>query len=587
MKVLENKAAADLVRRQHPEYHEFANLWRRIQDSLEGGDRYRFASYGVDPRDPQRLIHNLTRHKKEYPPPRRSYEPGYADNDFHRVGSDSFERAAEDSFKMRQARTPVPRFLHDSIQKHLSRIYSNPIHRQGPDALVEFWEDVDGLGNSIDEWLTECVAELFLGLGQVDLLFDHPVPPGDVRVATQADVERLGLDRCLVTIILPENLPWWRKEAGSEYVECLTKEHRANERGEIEHVFRHWDAEGSVLYAKDGKPLSDVIPHSYGRVPIVRVFDRRRARCRNVGLSRYEGVLEAEREYYNQDSELILSNTLQAHPTLQGPMQSFQQGNEIEVGPGGVLPIYSDPSSGTIPWSFVDPPKDAARFIAESKGDLVERVDRMTCQTKPAGSAGTGSSTVSQSGFSKELDQRDGNDLLAKIARSLRKLEITVAEYALMVLTDGVLQPSCEGSEHEITITYPGGFNLLSAEELAKLGAEIQAFVGAAGDLPTFESELLCAMERAALPGLDPKVLQTIEEEARLAIERSAEQKAQGREAGMAGLKALSDYEATETPVNIEGEREGEGQIASNVAAKNTIPEDPIQTPPAPSYVGP
>ncbi|CAB4130681.1 hypothetical protein UFOVP124_23 [uncultured Caudovirales phage] len=581
MKVLDEKQAADLVKRQHPEYHEFANLWRRIQDSLEGGDRYRFASYGVDPRDPQRMIHNLTRHKKEYPPPRRSYEPGYADNDFHRVGSDSFERAAEDSFKMRQARTPVPRFLHDSIQKHLSRIYANPIHREGPDSLVEFWEDVDGYGNTIDEWLTEAVAELFMGLGQIDILFDHPSPPGDVSVATQADVNRLGLDRCLATVILPENLTWWRKEAGPEYVECLIREHRANERGDLEHVFRHWDTEGSVLYAKDGKPLSDVIPHSYGRVPIIRIFDRRRARCMNVGLSRYEGVLEVEREYYNQDSELILSNTLQAHPTLQGPMQSFQQGNEIEVGPGGVLPIYSDPSAGTIPWSFVDPPKDAARFIAESKCDLTDRVDRMTGQTKPAGSSksgGSGSSTVSQSGYSKELDQRDGNDLLAKIARSLRKFEIIVAEYALMVLTDGKYQPSQEASEETIEITYPGGFNLLSAEELATLGAEIQTFVASAGELPTFETELLCAMQRAALPGLDPKIMDAIEEEAELAIQRAAEAKAQGREAGMVGLQKLGE---------IQGEVEGEGQVEAEGAEKNEVPEDPIQTPPTPSYVGP
>ena len=586
MQVLDSKSAADLVRRQHPEYHEFANLWRRIQDSLEGGDRFRFASYGVDPRDPQRLIHNLTRHKKEYPPPRRSYEPGYADNDFHRVGSDSFERAAEDSFKMRQARTPVPRFLHDAIQKHLSRIYSKPIHRLGPDSLMEFWEDVDGCGNSIDEWITESVAELFLGLGQIDILFDHPSPPGDVEVKSQADVNRLGLDRCIATVILPENLPWWRKDSGTEYVECLSKEHRANERGDIEHVYRHWDAEGSVLYDNMGKPLSGVIPHPYGRVPIIRIFDRRRVRCRNVGLSRYEGVLESEREFYNQDSELILSNTLQAHPTLQGPMQSFQQGNEIEVGPGGVLPIYSDPSTGTISWSFVDPPKDAARFIAESKTDLIDRIDRMTCQTKPAGVKGVGSGTVSQSGVSKELDQRDGNDLLAKVARSLRKLEVTVAEFALLVLSDGKFQPNQEASEDEIQITYPGGFNLLGAEELAKLGAEIQAFVSAAGELPTFETELLCAMQREALPGLDPKIMDAIEQEAAAAIQKAAEAKAQGREAGLAGLTALSqsaEY-AEGGPV---GEVEGEGQLPSKATDKNTVPEDPIQTPPAPSYVGP
>ena len=577
VQVLDSKGSQELVKRQHPEYHEFANLWRRIQDSLEGGDRYRFASYGVDPRDPQRLIHNLTRHKKEYPPPRRSYEPGYADNDFHRVGSDSFERAAEDSFKMRQARTPVPRFLHDAVQKHLSRIYARPIHRQGPAALQEFWHDVDGLGNSIDEWLTESVAELFLGLGQIDLRFDHPMPPDLLPVHTQADVNRLGLNRCRVAVILPENLPWWRKGAGNEYVEVLIREHHTNDRGELSTVFRHWDKQGSVLYDCAGKPLSAVIPHPYGRVPIVRIFDRRRVRCLNVGFSRYEGVLESEREYYNQDSELILSNTLQAHPTLQGPMQSFQQGNEIEVGPGGVLPNYTDPSVGSIPWSFVNPPKDAARFLAESKSDLVDRVDRMTCQTKPAGSSkagGTGTSTVSQSGYSKELDQRDGNDLLAKVARSLRKLEVTVAEYALLVLTNGALQPDGHGPTADVTITYPGGFNLLGADELARLGEKIQAFVSAAGNLPEFETVLLCAMQREALPGLDPRVMLAIEQEAERAIQHAA-------------AKRTPAHTVTSEPVLTPAEPTSEWARARRPAIANSIPEDPIAIPPAPTYVGP
>ena len=35
---------------------------------------------------------------------------------------------------------------------------------------------------------------------------------------------------------------------------------------------------------------------------------RRRPRCRNIGLPRYEAIGELQREYYNRDSELILSD---------------------------------------------------------------------------------------------------------------------------------------------------------------------------------------------------------------------------------------------------------------------------------------
>ena len=157
----------------------------------------------------------------------------------------------------------------------------------------------------------------------------------------------------------------------------------------------------------------------------------------------------------------------------------------------------------------------------------------------------------------------------------------------ILYLTDGVFQPSQEDSEGQIKITYPGGFNLLGAEELAKLGAEIQAFVAAAGDLPTFEVELLCAMQRAALPGLDPKVMDAIEDEAEQAIQRAAEAKAQGREAGLIGLAALEQSGEMNEAGETTGEVEGEGQIKAEGTAKNAVPEDPITTPPAPSYTGP
>jgi hypothetical protein len=38
------------------------------------------------------------------------------------------------------------------------------------------------------------------------------------------------------------------------------------------------------------------VEHRYGRVPIVRVLDRRRPRLRNIGLPRYEAIAELQRE---------------------------------------------------------------------------------------------------------------------------------------------------------------------------------------------------------------------------------------------------------------------------------------------------
>jgi hypothetical protein len=163
--------------------------------------------------------------------------------------------------------------------------------------------------------MSETVAPLLLVLGQVDVCMDHPVRPDGEPVETRADARRMGLDRCVASHILPENMLWWRLDAsGQRYAECLVLEHHETDEGP-ERRYRYWTAEGSTLFDPDGAALS-THAHPFGVVPIVRLFDRRKARCRNVGQSRYESVAERQREYYNRDSELILSDTTQAHPLL-------------------------------------------------------------------------------------------------------------------------------------------------------------------------------------------------------------------------------------------------------------------------------
>src|SRR5262249_46589918 len=145
------------------------------------------------------------------------------------------------------------------------------------------------------------------------------------------------LDRCLAGIILPQDMLWWKLDpTGHRYEECLVQEWSRSDDGPVAR-YRHWDAERSVLYDSEGHVLA-VTPHPYSYVPIHRLFDGRKFRCENVGQSRYEGVAERQREYYNRDSELILSDTTQAHPLLQGPEDFVQEDGTIPIGPSWLLP---------------------------------------------------------------------------------------------------------------------------------------------------------------------------------------------------------------------------------------------------------
>lgn len=486
--------ATELIQRRHPEWREHHRRWRWMLDSLEGGERYRQAVYGYD-----RLglpIRNLIRHKREYPDPRELPSATVGLQPFEGVGESSAELATDDDYELRRARTPVPTFLAEAIETHLSRIYAREVRREGPDRLRAWWCNVDGCGTTIDDWMADVVAPLVLALGQLDLLMDHPPAPEDEAILTRADAERLGLNRCIASILLPENMLWWRlDETGQRYVECLVLECHESDDG-TKPRYRHWTDQGSTLYDSQGERLSETL-HAFGQVPILRVFDKRKPRCRNIGQSRYEGVAERQREYYNRDSELILSDTTQAHPLLQGPEDYIQADGAIPIGPSWLLPKRKNSSGSAVTYEGFDVvhfPKEGAESIRRNKADLREDVDRDSALVRPTGRDG-----VPLSGLAKMLDHADGNNRLSRIAKVLMRVERAAAELALRVLGDGVIEAD---DLESIQVVYPTDFDLFSASDVAAATSEFQAILARAGALPATEGMMLDRLMRLCLPGL-------------------------------------------------------------------------------------
>jgi hypothetical protein len=488
------RESRELLSRRHTEWREHQRRWRWLLDSLEGGERYRQSIYGYDGRGLP--VRNLIRHKREYPDPREGGgpSPGLAPFGLSGLADDPGMSATDDDYELRRARTPVPTFVAESIETHLSRIYAREITREGPPALMAWWGDVDGCGTPIDHWMTETVAPLLLALGQVDICIDHPPLPEDEIVSTRADAQRLGLDGCLAAVILPEDMLWWRLDAtGSRYVECLVHERCETEAGE-QIRYRHWTDDESTLYDADGAVVS-VSPHPFGRVPIVRVFDRRKPRCKNIGQSRYESVAERQREYYNRDSELILSDTTQAHPLLQGPEDYVQADGTIPIGPSWLLPKKKNTQGGASTYEGFDVvafPKDGAESIRKNKADLRDDVDRDSALVRPSGRDG-----LAQSGLSKMMDHQDGNNRLAKVAKVLANAERLIAELALTVLGDGVVD-----GRNRVRVGYPTDFDLSTATDVAAAAADFQSLVARAGAMPLTEGLLLSRLVRLCLPGL-------------------------------------------------------------------------------------
>jgi hypothetical protein len=594
-----------VVQRRHVDWVEHQIRWRWLLDSFEGGDRYRNAVYGPDRRGlPAR---NLFRHRREYPDPQmfpnvyqgfagflgsvnaQAQDVGYGPYP-GMIGADPAATALDDDYEYRRSRTPVPEFVAEAVEVHLAKVYDQEVRREGPDDLVAWWKDVDGRGTPMDDWMRETVAPLLLVLGCIDVCLDHPKAPPGEKIETRADELRLGLDRCVASYILPQNMVWWRLDAAGRYLECLVREYiepsdrvdydkngnaiDPEDPGDVSEGWRKdyvrwrlWRPDESILFSFGGDEIIERVPHSFGCVPIVRLVDLPKHRTPHIGKSRYEAIAEYQREYYNRDSELILSDTIQAHPFLSGAEDFCKGDNTLSVGPGYVLPMKKNPEgNGYQGWEFVSPPKDPAESLRRNKQDIVDMKDRRACLMKPAGAV-TGS-TTSQSGISKQLDAVAGHKLLVSIAKSLAKSERLLAEYAAMVLRN---KPLGREVRDEIKVVYPARFELFAASEMTENLLHLQKALAHAGEAPNTEQEILQTIIRQTLLGLSDADYARLDEEIAEMVESKSRLKEKYREIAPGGI--TSQIEAMEGPGSAE-QAAGEDPTGQSggTAVSNIIP---------------
>ena len=584
-----------IVRRHHIDNIENQIRYRWLLDSYEGGERYRNAVYGPDRKGlPCR---NLFRHRREYPDPYMfptaysdfpaGLAPNNASTDIQNygafpgmLGADPAATAQDDDYEARRARTPVPEFVAEAVEIHLSKVYDQEVTRAGssevpgeddadsnPPQLLEWWDDVDGKGTGIDDWMRETIAPLLLVLGNLPIIFDHPAPPVDAKVVTVADEQTFGLDKCIASYILPENLRWWKQcRSTGRFTECLITEY-ADASDRIDEVadgkngdkktidplgrgqdsadwrknyirFRYWNKEESILYNFNGDEILEQKKHNFGCVPILNLVDVKKHRSNIVGKSRYEAIAALQREYYNVDSELTLSSTLHAHPLLSMSKALLKADNVISIGPAYVLPI--DVVEGVvIRPEFVTPSSDPADSLRKTMQCIIDMKDRRACLTKPAGvtsgagAGGGGSSVVAQSGISKTLDANTGHKVLTSIAQSLAKAERLIAEFALLVLLNGVPDPAILA---KVSIVYPAKFDLQSADEITGSLSKMNTAASSVGDLPETQSDMLKSAMRQALPGQDDEDYASKDAEIDRHVTKMAGVKQATREAGIADL---------------------------------------------------
>ncbi len=548
MPQLPKREAAELVVRRNEEWTEFQRVLRFLGDSIEGGNRYRYADYTVDSITGQggSGIGNVSSFASSqqlnigtdgiY----QSSDPGIDARDYAECldrnlipHKSETGRDGRGTYELRRARTPVPKTMELVVRRHLSRIYAREVKRDGSPDLMNWWDDVDGIGTKIDKYMRKVVAPLLMAYGHLDLCFDHPQPDPDEipegMPLTRQDIAEIGLDQCHVSYVLPENMLWWRLNRHRRYAECLVLER--HDRHGI--TFRHWSAADSVLYNKDGEMIGLPVPHPFGCVPIVRLFDERKLRCKNTGQPRYEEVAELQRSIYNSQSEQELGDIYQAHPQVMIPENMLaNNGTSLKAGPEASWVMMHDSITGEYAEAkILDYPKGASEDRRQHIMDKDDRVIVAACLTKPSGTATASTSgVVAQSGISKMMDSQTGNDYLAEIAETLGDAEWTMAHFALIVLGDGNVN---QADLDSVSVVYPKEFDLFTADDLAAGIGELVALIPAAAMLPETGKQLLSRYIRVIMPGVDDATMKATDREISDMVDQHVEMKDQMRE-GMA-----------------------------------------------------
>lgn len=499
-----------LYDRRHDEWIRYRYRWSKRYDAYEGGERYANAQYGVDSEGV--AIRNLVRHKREYP---SSFDP------IPSLASGAQGYATNSDYELRRAGTPVPSFTRQTIRQHQSKIYEQEIDREGPPEYLKWCEDVDGRNTTCDDWMKETVAPLLAALGCVDLVFDRPrVPPGE-QLNTRADEIRLNLDRVIGACILPQYVLWWDTDDFGRYNEVLIYECGKG-------TLMYWTPEFWQRFDPFGKEIDPKTPHAYGRVPIVRVFDTRLPSETHVGDCRYEPIMELSKQFYNKDSESVLSDANHAHPLFQGPEDYVNEDNQVLVGPSWMVAMKKSTGPGGQAtyqgFEAVAFPTEGMDSLRENKKLIRDEVDRAGLLTKPAGAAGTSGSTVAQTGIAKRLDQKDGNAMLTELSNIFAKVERTIAEFVLFVQKNGA---DVSGLVKQVKVNYPQAFDLYTPEEMAKMLSDFQDLLSNSGSVPILEVAALSTMTRMILPGLDKDVYAEMDKELKDEVERRAKMKEQ------------------------------------------------------------
>jgi hypothetical protein len=461
------------LKRTHDTYDTLCNTWTLLQQAYRGDGGFLDGS-------------NLIAHPREI-----IYERN-AD------GSPSTTvQGHRDKYTRRKNLARYENFARTIVDTFLAHLFSKPVLRKAETMpeLEAWWQDVDGAGQHIADWMLQQQALAFV-YGHVVVLMDRLRAAEAPRTKAEQGAPIL---RCYGPLDVPD---WLWTDGRYQAVKLLDTVPRTSLLGDDddEDTTLVYDTERWERYSDEGV-LIDAGAHGFGVCPVEIHRARGVPGMPDVGAS-ILGDPKLFQDHYNLLSEL--------REMLRGQvfsMLNIQLGQDEDVGVARGR-LGDAASVETIVWSkgpagFIQPDKGPAEVYEAELEALERKLFRL------AGLPWEGDSRDAESADSRRLKAMDLNRMLALYADEAERVEYALVKLWYRATTGVTDAEDVDAAVRKVVIHYPDEFATI---DIAQAASDVRDVVTAQlGKTATAEMRKRAA--RIVLTDANEELLDTIDAE--------------------------------------------------------------------------
>lgn len=501
------------IKQQHPHYQQFAPVWQLLGEVYEGDGGFLDGSH-------------LVAHPREL-----TYT---ADAEGRQI-LDSFGvptvLGETIKYRRRKALARYENFAQVIVDTFVAHQYakrpSRTFHGAGSTELEDWWQDVDGFGTYIDDWMRDSQA-LVNTYGHIAVVMDRPKL--DTPATSKAQEVRPVLRR-----YIPLDVWDWLAPNGHlqaiKVVEAVERTDLLTARPVKTRVaggpdpaldveFRVWTDKGWRLFSDDGKEKEQG-DHAYGEVPVVVWYRKRRGRIPLVGRSLL-GDPKQYKDHYNMISEQRALFRDQTFSMLNIPLGEDEQVADAR----GRLGVHAGTDS------LIFTKGGMGQFIAPPDGPVVQYADAiLALERKIYRSVGLpweGDSRDAESADSRRIKHQDLNRILADMADEAERFEYAIARLWFLQAGSGSREARLDAyAAAKLTIRHPDEFQ---AEEIQQTVDDARAVLSLFEGVPSVQETIRVRALPVLVQDLTPEEMDEAVEEIKTATVEQQERRQTLRE---------------------------------------------------------